>query len=407
MIENVLASRYVSPEILKIFEKKNRIILERSFWVSVMKLQMKYGLPITLKEIEAYEKVIGEIDLNSLNLREKTLKHDVKAKIEEFNSLANVQKIHLGMTSRDLTDNIELIQIKLSLDFIVDKCLLILKLLDEKINAYSSLLISARTHNQVAQLTTLGKKFADCAGEFLDAFINLETIIENFRFRGIRGAVGNNQDLSNLIDFKDIESLNDDLAQVFGFNKKYVSIGQIYPRSFDFKLISGFAQIGAAPSSFATSLRIMSGLDLMHEGFSEQQVGSSAMPHKKNPKNSERLNGLYLLLTGYANIAASLSGKQWNEGDVSCSVVRRVIIPDSIFALDGLLNTFIVILRDFQINEKKIREEIEEELINLYSSAFVMLLAKKGIGREDSHKDRKSTRLNSSHEWISRMPSSA
>ena len=383
---NVLATRYATKEMVEIFNPINKIIEERKFWITVLKLQQKAGLPITNDEVTSYEKVVNQVDLDSIDKREIKVRHDVKARIEEFNALAGCEKIHIGMTSRDLTENIELIQIRKALEVIHTKSLQTLFLLNEKIEKYQDLYMVGRSHNVAAQVTTVGKRFASCAEELIFAVDSLENLLVRLPFRGLKGPVGTSQDaLSAMGSNKELEKLEEKLAEQFGFENTWNSVGQIYPRSVDFEVISRLLQIAAAPSSMATTIRLMAGSGLVSEGFKEGQVGSSAMPHKMNSRSSERINGMMVLLRGYNIMASDLAGDQWNEGDVSCSVVRRVVIPDSFYVIDGLLHTFMTILKEFGAYESEIKSELEENLPLLATTKILMECVKNGMGREAAH----------------------
>ena len=381
---NVLATRYATKEMVAIFDPINKIISERKLWITILKLQQKAGLPITDSDIKAYEKVIEKIDLDLIDKREMKTRHDVKARIEEFNALAGVEKIHIGMTSRDLTENIELIQIKAALELIEYRTLQTLFLLNEKITKYEKTYMVGRSHNVAAQVTTLGKRFASCAEELLFAHNALKELIARLPLRGIKGPVGTSQDALSAMG-KDFEKLEKSIADKFGFENTWISVGQIYPRSVDFEVVSKLLQIASAPSSMATTIRLMAGSGLVSEGFKAGQVGSSAMPHKMNSISSERINGMMVLLRGYNTMAADLAGDQWNEGDVSCSVVRRVVIPDSFYVLDGLLHTFMTTLGEFGIFEENIKNELNEKLPLLATTNILMECVKSGMGREVAH----------------------
>ena len=381
---NVLATRYATKEMVAIFDPVNKIINERKFWITILKLQQKAGLPITGSDIKAYEKVIEKVDLDSIDKREIKTRHDVKARIEEFNALAGVEKIHIGLTSRDLTENIELIQIKAGLELIEYRVLQTLFLLNQKISKYEKTYMVGRSHNVAAQVTTLGKRFATCAEELLFAHTALKELIARLPLRGIKGPVGTSQDALDAMG-KDFVNLEKSIAEEFGFENTWASVGQIYPRSVDFEVVSKLLQIASAPSSMATTIRLMAGSGLVSEGFKAGQVGSSAMPHKMNSRSSERINGMMVLLRGYNNMVADLAGDQWNEGDVSCSVVRRVVIPDSFYVLDGLLHTFMTILQEFGAFEEKIEVELNEQLPLLATSKILMECVKAGMGREAAH----------------------
>jgi len=381
---NVLACRYATKEMVAIFDPVNKIINERKLWITILKLQQKSGLPITDSDIKAYEQVIEKVDLTSIDKRELKTRHDVKARIEEFNALAGVEKIHIGLTSRDLTENIELIQIKAALELIEHRTLQTLFLLNEKIAKYEKTYMVGRSHNVAAQVTTLGKRFASCAEELLFANASLKELIARLPLRGIKGPVGTSQDAISAMG-EDFEKLEKFIAEQFGFENTWNSVGQIYPRSVDFEVVSKLLQIASAPSSMATTIRLMAGAGLASEGFKAGQVGSSAMPHKMNSRSSERINGMMVLLRGYNTMAADLAGDQWNEGDVSCSVVRRVVIPDSFYVLDGLLHTFMTVLKEFDIFEEKINSELSEQLPVLATAKILMECVKAGMGREVAH----------------------
>ena len=383
---NVLATRYATKEMVAIFDPINKIIAERKFWITILKLQKKAGLPITDSDISSYEKVITNVDLASIERREKANRHDVKARIEEFNSLAGVEKIHIGLTSRDLTENIELIQIRDGLNLIRRRTLETLFLLEKNIEKYKKTYMVGRSHNVAAQVTTLGKKFATCGEELLFSLSSLDELINRLPLRGLKGPVGTGQDgISSLGSVKDLTKMEEAIASEFGFENTLTSVGQIYPRSIDFEVVSKLLQIASAPSSFATTIRLMAGSGLVSEGFKAGQVGSSAMPHKMNSRSSERINGMMVLLRGYTTMTADLAGDQWNEGDVSCSVVRRVVIPDAFYVADGLLHTFMTILTEFGIFEENINKELQEQLPFLATTQILMKAVKAGMGREVAH----------------------
>ena len=383
---NVLANRYATKEMVAIFDPINKIINERKFWITILRLHKKSGLPITDSDISSYEKVINNVDLASIERREKQSRHDVKARIEEFNDLAKCEKIHIGMTSRDLTENIELIAIRDGLNLIRKRTLETLFLLEKNITKYEKTYITGRSHNVAAQVTTLGKRFATCGEELLFSLTALEELISRLPLRGLKGPVGSGQDgISALGSSEELKKLEDAIEKEFGFESTLTSVGQIYPRSIDFEVVSKLLQIASAPSSMATTIRLMAGSNLASEGFKAGQVGSSAMPHKMNSRSSERINGMMVLLRGYTSMASDLAGDQWNEGAVSCSVVRRVVIPDAFYVADGLLHTFMTILTEFGIFEENINKELQEQLPFLATSQILMCCVKAGMGREVAH----------------------
>ena len=370
----------------EIFLPESKIIAERKLWIAVMRAQANLGHPIDKNVIADYEKVIAKVDLASIDKREKELRHDVKARIEEFNALAGHQAIHAGMTSRDLTENVEAMQIRDGLQLVHNRVIAALGLLGDRALEFKDLPIAGRSHNVPAQITTLGKRFASAAEELLFAYERLTSLIERYPIRGIKGPVGTAQDSIDLLGSSKAHSdLETEVAHHLGFANVLDSTGQIYPRSFDFDVVTTLLQLAAAPSSLATSIRLMAGADLVTEGFKAGQVGSSAMPHKMNTRSCERINGLAVVLRGFASMVGELAGDQWNEGDVSCSVVRRVAIPDAFYAFDGLIETFLTVLREFGAFPKVIDAEIEKYLPFLATTKILMAAVKAGVGREVAH----------------------
>ena len=186
-------------------------------------------------------------------------------------------------------------------------------------------------------------------------------------------------------DNEKVSLIENRVAETLGFDEVLDSVGQVYPRSMDFEVVSALVQISSAPSNFSKTVRLMAGHNLVSEGFQQGQVGSSAMPHKTNTRTSERINGLSLVLKGYLSMVGGLVGDQWNEGDVSCSVVRRVALPDSFFAIDGLFQSFITVLDEFGSFPAVIEKELLEELPYLSTTRLLMAAVQKGIGRETAH----------------------
>jgi len=383
---SVLADRYASEAMRAIFAPEEKIIAERRLWLAVARAQNKLGHTIVDSVIADYEKVINKVDLASIDAREKASRHDVKARIEEFNALAGHEAIHAGMTSRDLTENIEALQIKNGLEIIHGKVVALLAQLGDKAAQYSDQPIAGRSHNVPAQITTLGKRFASAAEELLFAYERLTSLQDRYPMRGIKGPVGTAQDSIDLLgSSKAHHSLEIEIANDLGFNRVLDSTGQIYPRSFDYDVVTTLVQLAASPSSLATSIRLMAGAELVTEGFKAGQVGSSAMPHKMNTRSCERINGLSVVLRGYASMVSELSGDQWNEGDVSCSVVRRVAIPDAFYAIDGLLETTLTVLNEFGAFPAVIQAELDRYLPFLATTKILMAAVKAGVGREVAH----------------------
>ena len=386
-IPNVLAERYASPAMKATWSATGRILLERDFWIAVMKAQKDLGVAIPAEAIKDYERVRGYVDVGRIKERERVTLHDVKSRLEEFSELAGRQFIHLGLTSRDLTENVEQLQVARSLQHVQFKVAAALLALAKRAAQHRDVMITGRTHNVPAQPTTFGKRLAMFAQELLIAFARLDDLVTRYPVRGLKGAVGTQLDRLTLLggDTTKVDQLEARILKHLGFKASLGAVGQVYPRSLDFDVVSALHQTGAAAASCATTLRLMAGAGLLTEGFQDGQVGSSAMPHKVNARNCERVCGFSTILSGYVTMTANLAGHQWNEGDVSCSVVRRVALPDAFFAIDGLLETFLTILRQMEIFPAAIAAENERNLQFLATTTILMEAVKGGAGRETAH----------------------
>ncbi|HEY0773270.1 MAG TPA: adenylosuccinate lyase [Nocardioidaceae bacterium] len=386
-IPNVLANRYAGADLAQLWSPEHKIVLERQLWIAVLKAQKDLGIDVPDGVIEDYEAVVDKVDLESIAARERVTRHDVKARIEEFCALAGHEHIHKGMTSRDLTENVEQLQIKASLVLVRDRMVATLARLGRLASEHEATVMAGRSHNVAAQATTLGKRFATIADEMLVAFDRLEDLIARYPLRGIKGPVGTAQDMLDLLGGDDalLATLEERVAAHLGFDNVLTSVGQVYPRSLDFDVVSALVQVVAGPSNLATTIRLMAGIELVTEGFKEGQVGSSAMPHKMNTRSCERVNGLAVVLRGYLSMVGELAGDQWNEGDVSCSVVRRVALPDAFFAADGLFQTFLTVLDEFGAFPAVIQRELDRYLPFLATTKVLMAAVRNGVGRETAH----------------------
>ena len=386
-VVNVLATRYASAEMAVIWSAQNKVVLERELWLAVLEAQKDLGIEIDDDAVAAYRSVIADVDLDSIDRRERVTMHDVKARIEEFSSLAGYQHIHKGLTSRDLTENVEQLQIKRSLALTQDRLVAVIARLAELAVQYQDTSITGRSHNVPAQMTTLGKRFANLGQETLLAYQRIEDLLTKYPLRGLKGPVGTQQDLLDLFegDAGKVGELEERVAGQLGFSETLGAVGQIYPRSLDLDVVSALTQTASPLGNIALQVRLMAGLDLATEGFVEGQVGSSAMPHKMNTRSAERVNGFVSILRGHLTMAASISGDQWNEGDVSCSVVRRVVLPDAFFALDGAIETTLTVLEGFGSYDNVIDRELDRYLPFLATTRLLMAAIKAGVGREEAH----------------------
>jgi adenylosuccinate lyase len=372
---------------VRIWSPEHKVRLERQLWIAVLKAQRDLGVETPDGVIEAYERVVDTVDLSSIAERERVTRHDVKARIDEFAALAGTEHIHKGMTSRDLTENVEQLQVLSSLELVRDRAVAALARLARLAAEHADLVMAGRSHNVAAQATTLGKRFATVADEMLVAVERIEELIVRYPLRGIKGPMGTGQDMLDLLggDADKLAALESRVAAHLGFENVLTSVGQVYPRSLDFDVISALVQLVSGPSNLATTIRLMAGNELVTEGFQEGQVGSSAMPHKMNSRSCERVNGLAVVMRGHLSMVSELAGDQWNEGDVSDSVVRRVALPDAFYAADGLFETFLTVLDEFGVFPAVIQRELDRYLPFLATTKVLMAAVKNGVGRETAH----------------------
>ncbi|MBI2708268.1 MAG: adenylosuccinate lyase [Actinobacteria bacterium] len=371
---------------VELWSAEHKVVLERRLWIAVLQAQRDLGLPVPEGAVEAYEAVADHVDLESIAARERVTRHDVKARIEELDELAGHELVHAGMTSRDLTENVEQLQIRDGLRLVRQRAVAALARLGRLAAEHATLVMAGRTHNVAAQATTLGKRFANAAEELLAALGRLDDLLARYPLRGIKGPVGTQQDMLDLLGSSGaVDALERRIAEHLGFSTTLTSVGQVYPRSLDLDVVAALVQLGAAPASLATTIRLMAGLELASEGFRPGQVGSSAMPHKMNARSCERICGLQHVLGGHLAMVAAVAGDQWNEGDVSCSVVRRVALPDAFLALDGQYETFLTVLDDFGAHPAVIDRELHRYLPFLATTKVLMAAVRAGIGRETAH----------------------
>ena len=386
-VPNVLAARYASAEMVRLWSPEQKIVLERELWLAVLEAQRDLGVAVPDDAIDAYRRVIDQVDLDSIDARERVTRHDVKARIDEFCALAGHEQIHKGMTSRDLTENVEQLQLRRSLVVIRGRMLAALARLAERAAESATVVMAGRSHNVPAQATTLGKRFANAGEELLQALYRVDDLLARYPMRGIKGPVGTQQDMLDLFDGDGarLEQLESRMAAHLGFDAWLTNVGQVYPRSLDLDVVSALVQAAAGPADLALTIRLMAGQELATEGFRPGQVGSSAMPHKMNSRSCERIGGLLAILRGHLTMVASLAGDQWNEGDVSCSVVRRVALPDAFLAIDGLFETFLTVLDDFGFYPAVIERELDRYLPFLATTKVLVAAVRNGVGREQAH----------------------
>lgn len=386
-VPNLLAERYAGAGMRAIWSPSSKVRREREFWLAVLEAQRALGVDIPAGAADSYRAVIDDIDMESIARRERRLRHDVMARLEEFCALAGCEYLHWGLTSRDVTENVEQTQIRDALRLVLLKAVAAVAAVARRASLLAAAPIVARTHNVPAQVTTFGRRFAAAGEELIGAIQLLETLLEDYPLRGLKGPVGTQADLLGLFggDSSKVEALEEALAERLGFARTLGAVGQVYPRSLDFDVVASLFRIATGPANLATTIRLMAGHEFVSEGFGAGQVGSSAMPHKTNARSCERIGGLVVVLRGHVTMAGDLAGVQWNEGDVSCSVVRRIVLPDAFFAIDGLLETFLTVMRELEPFPEAAAVELARRAPLLGSSALLVAAAEAGADRSVAH----------------------
>ena len=234
-IPNVLASRYAGSEIRRLWSPVGRVVMERELWVAVLEAQVELGVPVPDGVVDDYRAVMHQVDLASIRAREEATRHDLAARIEEFCALAGHEHIHKGLTSRDVTENVEQLVIRRSLETLRDKTVAVLATLAGRATEYRDMVMVGRSHNVAAQPTTMGKRLAGAAEETLAAYRRLEALIAGYPLRGMKGPVGTQQDLLDLFggDEEAMDRFEAKVAEGLGFSRCLAAVGQIYPRSLD------------------------------------------------------------------------------------------------------------------------------------------------------------------------------
>ena len=360
-IANVLADRYAGADMVDLWSAEHKVVLERRLWLAVLRAQIDLGVEVPEGVVDAYEAVIDRVDLDSIAARERVTRHDVKARIDEFCALAGHEHIHRAMTSRDLTENVEQLQIRSAMTLTRDRTVAALVRLGARASEYADLALTARSHNVAAQVTTLGKRFATVADELLLAFDRLEALIERYPLRGIKGPVGTQQDMLDLLGSPEaVDRLEAGVMTHLGFERCFDSVGQIYPRSLDFEVVSTLVQLASAPANLATTMRLMAGHELVTEGFEPgpgRFVGHAAQDEQPLVRAHQRFRPHPAPGTSPWSPAWSVrSGTRAMSAD---SVVRRVALPDAFFAIDGLLQTLLTVLDEFGAYPAVIDRELD------------------------------------------------
>ena len=393
-----LASRYASKEVSFLFSSSFKYTTWRKLWIALAESQKELGLKINQEQIEEMKKNLSVFDYPLIAEYEKRLKHDVMAHLKAYCALCPnaAPIIHLGATSAYVTDNGDLIQILQALDIVEKKLVQLIRNLSAFSSKYASLAVLSYTHLQPAQPTTLGKRATLWLQDFLFDLKDLIYRKENLLFLGVKGATGSQASLMALFDndSKKVTALDERVALKMGFPRVLKVSSQTYPRKQDIHILDLLANLAVSSHKFATDLRLLSHLKEMEEPFEEDQVGSSAMPYKRNPHLSERICSLSRFLISLSENPRYTAATQWLERTLDDSANRRLSLAESFLAADGILEILLYVTSDLHVYPKMIEKHLREELPFMAIENILMEGVKKGKNRQDFHE---KLRLHSLH----------
>jgi adenylosuccinate lyase len=377
-----LTSRYASPEMIALFSPEERARTWRQLWVHLARAEMEQGLPITKAQVAELEKNIGNVDLEAVATHERRLRHDVMAHIEAYGDQCPGARgiIHLGATSSFVTDNGDLILMRRGLAILRQKLAEVLGQLLHLAQSYRDLPCLGYTHFQAAQPTTVGKRVCLWAQ---DLMADLEALQLELPFLGVKGATGTQASFAQLVD--DPDKLEKRVAELAGFEKVIPVAGQTYSRKIDARLLDALAGIGVSANKLATDIRLLAHSGEMEEPFEQEQVGSSAMPHKRNPILSERICGLSRFLIQSSGNGKWTAASQWLERSLDDSSNRRLVIPECFMAADAILNLLHHVTANPVLYPQRIAENLERELPHLATESILMACVQKGCDRQEIH----------------------
>lgn len=395
--------RYQTPGMAELWAPQTRNRLERQLWIDIMGAQAAAGVPIPEEHIVHYIEAARDIsdshdELVQIALIERRTGHDLYARMQYFNSMAGHEDIHLGLTSSDITENVQQTQISASAELLMAHGDQVLRRLVQLALAERMRPMVARTHGQPAQATTLGKRVLDWANELTMALDVLRRAVESRSPRGLVGAVGTRADLAALLHRHRPDPDEDGaLARAQDLDLSLIpwkaheiepmgSVGQCYPRSSDLPVVSAVVQVVSACNTVATNIRLLAVLGHANESRTPTQVGSSAMPHKTNPRYSERVHSLTVVVRGYASMLEQLSGGMWFEGDVSTSAGRRVALPGLFHVADSVLAATATALDRLEFNREAIAEDVRRHRPLLATGLLLEACISKGMARDAAHR---------------------
>ncbi|NLX12383.1 MAG: adenylosuccinate lyase [Phycisphaerales bacterium] len=364
--ENPLVTRNASPEMCALFSPRQRILTWRRIWLALAEAEAELGLPVSNKQLAELRRTLDKIDWAAAAEHEKKLRHDVMAHLHAWGDVAPSARgiLHLGATSMDIVDNADLLIMRDALMLIRDWLVNAIDAFGDFARKWRNLPCLGYTHFQPAQLTTVGRRACLWAYDFVRDLREIEARLADLKFRGIRGATGTQASFLALFEgnARKVERLEKIVAGKLGFTASEPVVGQTYTRKIDAQVAAALAGIAAAAHKFANDIRILAGLKEIEEPFEKHQVGSSAMAYKRNPMRCERMTGLARYVLSLASSPFQTAAEQWFERTLDDSSNKRLSIPESFLATDGILRLVVDVARGLVVYPEVIRARVDAEL---------------------------------------------
>lgn len=387
--ESPLSSRYASDYMLKLFSMDMRIQTWRRLWISLAKAEMELGLPITPEQVAQLEAHVADIDYDCAAAREKEVRHDVMAHVYTYGKVAPDAAgiIHLGATSCYVTDNADIVLYRDGLKYLRGELLKVLANLSEFADTYKAMPTLGYTHYQPAQLVTVGKRATLWMQDLVADLEELDFVIDNMRFLGCRGTTGTEASFLDLFDgdTAKIDAMNAKISGDFGFTKCFAVCGQTYPRKLDSRILNVLSSIAQSCYRMANDIRLLQHDRQVEEPFEKNQIGSSAMPYKRNPMRCERICSLSRYLMADALNAPMTASTQWLERTLDDSANRRISLPEGFLCADAVLRLAQNVTNGLHVNEKIVERTVREYLPFMTSENLMMEAVKRGGNRQELH----------------------
>jgi len=387
--ESPLGTRYASEAMRANFGERKKFVTWHRVWLALAESQKELGLSITDAQLAEMRANLEHVDFELAERFERELRHDVMAHVHAWGERCKTARgiLHLGATSCDVTDNADLVILRDALALVRAQLVSVLRALRAFALEWKARPILGLTHLQPAQATSLGKRATLWIQDFALNLADVDELERRLPFRGIKGTTGTQASFLTLFqgDHAKVRELERRVARRMGFERSFPVTGQTYPRQLDFRIGSVLAGVAQSGAKFGTDVRLLAARREVEEPFGKQQIGSSAMPWKRNPMRSERVCSLARHVLAQLDSLAHTASNQWLERTLDDSAVRRMALPEMFLATDGLLELVLAVGSGLVVHERRIQRNLAEELPFLACEQLMMEAAKSGVDRQDAH----------------------